>query len=93
MSCSSCKFLNELDEKKGKVSGACYGCINKKCYVNGSNNKCDSFEKSYVRSSYKCDIIYHEGLKYYDDDTPVVNYVIILILVIIASIVISIVNI
>lgn len=93
MTCSSCNFLNELDEKKGKVSGACYYCKNKNCYINGSDDKCERFEKSYRRNSYECDNIYKEGLKYYNDDTPLEIYIIFLIFLIITGIIINFINI
>lgn len=80
MSCSSCKYLKENDKKQGQVCGSCYYCSRKNCYVNGSNNKCNEFEKSYTRSTYLCNEIYENGEKYYDDTTPISFYITLLII-------------
>ena len=80
MTCSSCKYLKEGDRKAG-ACGACYYCSKIKKYVNGSNSKCNEFERAYARSTYTCDIIYEEGLTHSSDNTPISIYVLLLIIV------------
>ena len=89
MSCSSCKYLKENDKKNGEVSGCCYYCSKKECYVNGSSNKCEEFETSYGRSSYECNKIFEDGEHYYNDATPLSAYVILLIFMIIIAIIVN----
>ena len=55
------------------------------CYVDGSNDKCNLFEKSYTRKNYTCADIYNEGKMYSDDDKPVSFYIIVLILTIVVG--------
>lgn len=90
MTCSSCTFLKDKEKTEGKVSGACYYCSKCKTYVNGSNNKCVNYEKSYGRTNNACDKIYNEGLQYYDDDKPVIFYVIELLIFLFLAIIINI---
>ena len=87
MSCSSCKYLKESNKKDGAVSGCCYYCTKMNCYVNGANNSCESYEKTYSRSNYECDKIYEEGENFYDDATPNCFYLILLAILIILAII------
>ena len=89
MSCSSCKYLKESNKKEGAVSGCCYYCSKNNCYVNGSSNGCENFEKSYGRSNYECDKIYDDGNQYYDDTRPISLYVIVLVILIILAIIVN----
>lgn len=85
MSCSSCKYLKENNKKEGCVSGACYFCSKNNCYVNGANNKCSHFQKSY-RSNYICDKIFEDGEIYYDNGKGNGFYLIILIIMLLMCI-------
>lgn len=85
MSCSSCKFLKENNKREGCVSGACYFCSKNNCYVNGANNKCSQFQKSY-RSNYICDKIFEDGEIYYDNSKGNGFYLIILIIMLLMCI-------
>lgn len=88
MSCSSCKYIKYNDKKEGIVSGACYYCSKVNNYVNGSNNKCESFEKSY-RNSYECNKMFEDGESYYNDDTSIELYLILLFIMIIFAIIVN----
>ncbi len=83
MTCSSCKYLVETDKKEGALCGAKYYCTKTGCYVDGSSDKCNIFEKSYTRKNYTCNDIYNEGRMYSDDDKPVSFYIIVLILILV----------
>lgn len=85
MSCSSCKYLKENNKREGCVSGACYFCSKNNCYVNGANNKCNYFQKSY-RSSYICDKIFEDGEIYYNNSKENDFYLIILIIMLLMCI-------
>ena len=85
MSCSSCKYLKENNKKEGCVSGSCYFCSKNNCYVNGANNKCSHFQKSY-RSNYICDKIFEDGEIYYDNGKGNGFYLIILIIMLLMCI-------
>lgn len=61
----------------------------KKCYVNGSNSKCEEFENAYGRGSYECNKIYEDGESYYDDTTPISAYLVLLIFLIIIAIIVN----
>lgn len=87
MSCSSCKYLKESNKKDGAVSGCCYYCSKVNSYVNGSNNSCESYEKTYSRSNYECDKVYEDGKNFYDDSTPISFYLILLVILIILAII------
>ena len=89
MSCSSCKYLDTSKKNNGAISGCCYYCSKKKCYVNGSNSKCEEFETSYGRSSYECNNIYEQGEQYYDDTTPISAYLVLLVFLIIIAIIVN----
>lgn len=80
MTCSSCKYLKEGDRKEGSACGTCYYCSKLKKHVNGSNSKCNEFDKAYARKTYICDKIYKEGLNYCDDSTPISLYILLLII-------------
>lgn len=41
MGCCTCKFLDENNVREGKVSGCCYFCKKRKCYVTGNSTGCD----------------------------------------------------
>lgn len=92
MSCSSCKYLDENNKKNGCSSGCKYYCSKIETYVNGSNNSCNEFEKSYSRNSYICNKIYEEGEIYSDDTTSIEGYLFILIILIIMLVVFKIFN-
>ena len=89
MSCSSCKYLNSDKKRNGAVSGCCYYCSKKKCYVNGSNTKCEEFESNYGRSSYECNKIFEEGECYYNDTTPTSLYIVLLVFMTIMAIIVN----
>ena len=89
MSCSSCDYLNEGKESKGKVSGACYFCIKNKKYVNGSNSSCKDYKMTVSRKNYICDKIYNEDLRYNNDDKPVSFYLVILIIIVIIGLILT----
>ncbi len=89
MSCSSCKYLNVDKKSNGAVSGCCYYCSKKKCYVNGSNNSCCEFENNYGRRSYECNKIYEEGEHYCNDTTPMELYIIMVIFMIVIAIIVN----
>jgi hypothetical protein len=57
------------------------------CYVNGANNACENYEKTYARNNYECDKIYEEGANFYDDATPIAFYLILLAILIILAII------
>ena len=90
MSCSSCKYLEEDKRNEGAVSGCCYYCSKVNSYVNGSNNSCENYEKSYSRSTYTCNKIYEEGESYYNDSTSNLFYLVILIVLIIFALIVNI---
>ena len=90
MSCSSCKYLKGNDKKEGSVSGCCYYCTKINSYVNGSNNKCENYEKTYSRNNYECDKIYEEGKDFYDDSTPISFYVVLAVILAILAIIVNI---
>lgn len=69
MGCCNCKFLDENNVRDGNVSGCCYFCKKRKCYVTGNSTGCDYFSNDYSRSSYMKDEIYYNGEKFYDDFT------------------------
>ncbi len=83
MGCCNCKFLDENNVHEGKVSGCCYFCKKRKCYVTGNSTGCDFFSNDYSRNSYMKDEIYYNGEKYYDDDTPISFYLFILVVLIV----------
>ena len=87
MTCSGCKYLDNENKKEGQVCGCCYYCTKIKSYVNGSNNSCSEYEKSYGRNSYQCNTIYEEGEKYSNDTTPPSMYLFFLIIFIIIAII------
>lgn len=87
MGCCNCKYLNENDKKEGKVSGCCYFCKKKNCYVAGNSNICDDFSNDYSRKRYISDEIYHNGREYYDDDTSIGFYLFVLFILIIILII------
>ena len=89
MSCSSCEYLNEGKESKGKVSGACYFFMKNKKYVNGSNSSCKDYKMTVSRKNYICDKIYNEGLRYNNDDKPVSFYLVILIIIVIIGLILT----
>ena len=82
MTCSSCKYLKEGDYQEGSISGKKHYCSKIKEYVNGSNDKCSAYEKSY-RSSYIDNQILEEGEKYYNDSTPIPVYILLVIIMLI----------
>lgn len=87
MSCSSCKYLKESKKRVGSVGGCCYYCSKINSYVNGSNNKCEYYEKTYSRNNYECDKIYEDGKDFYDDATPISFYVALAIILTILAII------
>jgi hypothetical protein len=86
MSCSSCKYLKENNKSEGAVSGCCYYCSKIGSYVNGANNECNYFEKSY-RSNYLCNKIFEDGEHYYNDFRTSESYLIILFVLLILAII------
>ena len=64
------------------MCGTKYYCEKIKEYVDGSNYCCGSYDKSYSRSNYTCDMICEEGRKFSDDDRPISYHIAILILII-----------
>ena len=83
MSCSDCKYLKESKKRDGALTGTIYYCSKVDNFVNGSNNPCDKFEKSYSRNSFESSKIYQDGASFSDDDKPVSYYIGLLILIII----------
>ncbi|MBQ2639847.1 MAG: hypothetical protein IJF92_03695 [Bacilli bacterium] len=90
MSCSQCKNLQKKEKKPGKVMGAKYFCKKKKKYVNGANPECPKFSKSYARTNDEKNEIYLDGKNFYDDDTNIGAYLVILIILIILAIIVNI---
>lgn len=88
MSCSSCKYINYNDKKEGVVSGCCYYCNKVNSYVNGSNNECDSFKKSY-RNNYECNKMFEDGEFYYNDDRGIELYLIILFILTVFAMIVN----
>lgn len=85
MSCSDCKYLKESKKRDGALTGAIYYCSKVDNFVNGSNNICEKFEKSYSRNNYESDKIYKDGNAFCDDDKPVSYYIGLLIIIIIVG--------
>ena len=88
MGCCSCKYLCDVNRKKGRCNGALYYCKSKKCYVNGKGG-CDNYYKDYSRSSSTIHQIYHDGVLFYDDNKEPGDYLIILIIMIILAIIVN----
>ncbi len=87
MGCCSCKYLDENDKKEGKVTGCSYFCKKKNCYVTGNSTICDNFNIDYSRKKYISDELYHNGVEFYNDNTPIGFYLFILLILIIILIV------
>lgn len=89
MTCSSCKYLNEKNKKKGHISGCKYYCSKIKNYTLGNNSACPKYEKSYCRKNIECDLIYEDGEDFYDDSKSMSFYIFILICLIILALIVN----
>lgn len=92
MGCYNCKYLKEDKKAAGKVNGSLYYCCKLKKYVSGASAGCDNYNYDYSRNSITKNEIYNAGKHYYNDDMPIANYIVILVLLIIFGIILSIYN-
>ena len=88
MGCNSCAYLKSSNKKHGKVDGCLYYCACKKTYVNATSKSCDNYKSAY-RDSYTLNEIYRNSDDFYDDDTPVSTYLVILIIMIITGLILG----
>ena len=91
-SCSSCKYLDSEKESKGSGGGAKYFCSKQKGSVRGNENACIDYEKDVLRDNNKCDKIFEDGEKYYNDEHSEGYYLFILVVIIIILIIALITN-
>ena len=63
-----------------------YFCKKNKVYVNAAKTTCEHYEKSYRQKDLDSDI-YEDSKEYYDNDTPLSFYIVILIVLIIIGLI------
>lgn len=85
MNCYDCCHLKFDNKKDGKINGALYYCTKIKKYVHGNSEVCEKYQYDNLRKTYIKDQIYLDGKNYYDDDTSVFSYIIILFLILIIT--------
>lgn len=86
MNCYNCANLDPEKKKAGKVAGNLYFCKKNKVYVNAAKTTCEHYEKSYRQKDQDSDI-YEDSKEYYDNDTPISFYIVILIALIIIGLI------
>ena len=83
MNCADCRYFDTSKKKEGAISGCYYYCAKKKEFVSGFNDVCQNFDRTYSRNRYEVNKLYEEEKQFYDYTTPLMFYVIILIILIV----------
>lgn len=92
MGCNSCKYLQEMNKKEGKTSGAVYYCAKLKKYVSGASDGCDSYYKDYSRKACVRDEIFHDGEHFSDNSMSIESGIILIIILIILGMIMKVFN-
>lgn len=87
MNCSKCQYLNLKDEKEGKVSGKKYWCQLKREYIRANDNCCEKITKNEKLSKEIINKIEKEGKEYYNDNTPIEIYILLITVLIILGLI------
>jgi hypothetical protein len=89
--CNTCANLDPDKKAPGKGGGYLYYCKKKDTYVNASKDRCEDHEKSY-RDSLTDNEIYRNSANYSDNNTPIGNQLIVLVILIIVGVILMIIN-
>ncbi len=89
--CNTCSYLDPDKKAPGKASGYLYYCKKKETYVNAAKDRCESHDKSY-RDNLLDNEIYQNSLNYSDDNTPIGNRLIVMIILIVVGVILTIIN-